>query len=281
MFKTFISSLVYLSIVSTTMFAEGIEQAQVYRQNSSLQWNWAMTALAHCTWAGNERVLDVGAGDGKLTAEVLSLVPQGLVVGLDISTSMLDLARKSYPSQQHRNLIFLKGDAALLPFTEQFDVVVSFCTLHWVIDQMKALRGIAQSLVQGGHALLVTPAPAPNNVATLAEQLAQTEKWRAYFPSFSYPRVYFTASEYERMLQEVGFRDISVTETESLTTYASKHDLIEWLHPLLNYTRNLPKVVQEDYLNDLADRMLTISPPAEDGSIVISHQKLEVQATKA
>jgi len=134
----------------------------------------------------------VGCGDGKITALIASQVPQGIVVGMDISEKMI---KQTSLILKPENLIFFKGDALSIPFKEQFDKVVSFCTLHWVLNQKQALNAMKDSLKQDGIMLLVLPGKSSNNLANLSEKIARSEKWSKYFPDFKQERNYFTLSE--------------------------------------------------------------------------------------
>lgn len=262
-----------------SIFASGIEQADVYNKNSDLQWQWAISSLEKCTWQGNERILDVGCGDGKITSMLCEKVPDGYVVGLDVSNKMIKFASSTFSSKKYRNLLFLEGTATQLPFHEQFDFLISFCALHWVLDQKLALENIKESLVKGGKALLVIPGSAPNNISTQCENLVKTQKWRSLFPNFKPQRVYFTKEEYASLLKDVGLSPISIETTQSETIYHAKIDLINWLKPLVNFISHLSKEQQADFLNDLANQMLVVDP-IKDNVIKIHHIKLEVVAKK-
>lgn len=66
--------------------------AAEYARRSGLQEAMAEEVLALLDLGGSERVLDVGCGDGRITAEVAARVPQGAVVGVDPTfvTDVLD-----------------------------------------------------------------------------------------------------------------------------------------------------------------------------------------------
>jgi trans-aconitate 2-methyltransferase len=96
-----------------------------YSRNSSSQQEWARELIGKLQLRGNERVLDIGCGDGKVSAEIAAWVPQGSVVGLDISREMIDYARQNFPSDTHSNLEFVLGDASNLNYVQEFDVVFS------------------------------------------------------------------------------------------------------------------------------------------------------------
>ena len=89
-----------------------------------------------------ERVLDLGCGDGQLTAKIAAAGAQ--VVGLDASAEMLAGARA-------RGLDVQLGNAEALPFDREFDAVFSNAALHWVRDQNAMLAGVHRALKPGGR----------------------------------------------------------------------------------------------------------------------------------
>ena len=66
--------------------------AAEYSRRSGLQEAMAQEVLALLDLKGSERVLDVGCGDGKITAEVATRVPRGEVLGVDASQEMITFA---------------------------------------------------------------------------------------------------------------------------------------------------------------------------------------------
>jgi len=52
-------------------------QAEYYHKDSSEQEKWARELLAKLDIKGNERVLDIGCGDGKVSADIASRLPEG------------------------------------------------------------------------------------------------------------------------------------------------------------------------------------------------------------
>jgi trans-aconitate 2-methyltransferase len=124
-----------------------------YDEVNALQRYVAEESLATLTLRGDERVLDVGCGDGRVTAEIAARLPRGSVLGVDPSPRMLAVARERV-SAETSNLAFVQGAAETLDVGAQFDVVVSFNALHWVADLGLALVGIRRALVDGGTAYL-------------------------------------------------------------------------------------------------------------------------------
>ena len=101
--------------------------------------------LAHLASSG-DRVLDVGCGDGFLSAQLIS---QGCdVVGLDADAGVLHRARRRWPDERiewrHADLL----DSGLAPAS--FDVVLSNAMLHHLPDTAEALTTMADFVRPGG-----------------------------------------------------------------------------------------------------------------------------------
>ncbi len=258
----------------------GIEDAGGYHHHSNQQWQAAIETMDEHSWIGNERVLDVGCGDGKVTALLAKWVPQGFVVGVDISSKMIEFAASSFTQEQYSNLSFRQGDAASIVFPEQFDLVVSFSALHWVVDQAAALHRIHESLVAGGRCLLLTYAKGPANMMTLSEGLVRSEKWTSYFPSFTKSRVYFTAEEYTSLLESAGFGSIKIKTIIRDSVFPDKQAVIDWLRPVATFLAHLSQDLQDEFLRDLAEEMILCSAVQLGDAIHIQLNELEVVASK-
>jgi trans-aconitate methyltransferase len=71
--------------------------ARDYEKNSTQQRQWAQELLQKLDLLGNEIILDIGCGDGKITAEIAVLLPRGSIIGIDLSEEMIVLARQCFP----------------------------------------------------------------------------------------------------------------------------------------------------------------------------------------
>ncbi len=130
--------------------------ASDYAIGSYIQATVAEHYLPRLQLKASDRVLDLGCGDGGFTKKILDRVPQGSVLGVDASENMLQLAQelvKKYP-----NFSVKKGDAATVQLPQQFDYVVSFWCLQWVVDIHQAFATISQALKPGGQVLALFPA---------------------------------------------------------------------------------------------------------------------------
>jgi arsenite methyltransferase len=104
-----------------------------------------------------ERVLDIGSGPGLLAAEMAQSVgPGGAVHGIDVSDSMLAIARRLELADSAAPMEFAEGDACALPFEDgTFDVVVSTQVYEYVADIETALAEAHRVLRPGGRLLIL------------------------------------------------------------------------------------------------------------------------------
>jgi ubiquinone/menaquinone biosynthesis C-methylase UbiE len=168
-----------------------------YANHSSAQQQWARELIRKLKLKGDETLLDIGCGDAKVTAEIASHLPAGYAVGIDVSPEMLALAESRYPADAFPNLRFQRGDACSLPFRDEFTVVFSNATLHWILDQRPVLRGISTSLKQGGKALLQMGGRGNAvDVRAALDGLIKAPEWHCYFDKFSFPYGYYGPEEY-------------------------------------------------------------------------------------
>jgi len=258
-----------------------------YHEHSYPQYAFALGLLERLRLNGDERVLDVGCGDGKVTAELATRVPHGSVLGIDASPNMLAFAQAMFPTSAHPNLSFRYGDAAQLAFHREFDVVVAFASLHWVKDLRNALRGIKDSLAPGGRfaAQLVAKKYATAEIKSplhrARREVMGRPAWRTYFEGFEQRRAY-SAEEYERLLSDAGFvlrRFTFVTEeaihpdADALKGYARS----TWHR----YTDRIPAQKRDALLNEVVQRCIELSPADRSGLIRVRASMLEVEATVA
>ncbi len=267
-------------ILSTIALGSGMQEPATYAKNSSLQWNLVKESLDNYPWKGNERVLDVGCGHGALTSKIAESVPDGYVIGLDLSEKMIAFASESLEQSGLRNLIFMAGDATNLPFYNQFDVVVSTFALHWVLEQEKAYRSLYQTLAPGGKLFIVEAAKRNNYVGPLTEQLVQNPKWEPYFKEYKNQRVYLTEKEAYELLNKTGFTPLSIKTSTTTTVFADKNALVGYLRPQLTFIAHLSDKLKAEFASDLADAMIALDIVDSEGKIHYMLDKIEIIALK-
>ena len=205
------------------------------------------------------------------------------VVGIDSSQNMIDYANKQFPIKQYPKLSFHKIDAQDLPFKNQFDIVFSNATLHWVMDHPAVLSGIRDALKENGMLYLSFGGKGNiGDVSPIAEKLQQEDPFKPYFKHFR-PCWYFPSDKnYKRLLSNAGLQAISV----KLVNREARHHSIDELegyirtswHQYLNY---LPTPdLKKQFTNELVKRYLHEHPTNENEESIINMVRLEVIARK-
>jgi trans-aconitate methyltransferase len=256
--------------------------AEEYRTSSSNQKKWALELLSKLDLKGNESVLDIGCGDGEITAAIARRVPRGFAVGIDSSRDMVDLAVTHYPPERCPNISFHLKDAREIDFDEEFDAVFSNACLHWISDHRPVLAGIRRCLKPGGRVLLQMGGK--GNAATVLQAIdtvLKLPRWAGYFEGFAFPYAFYGPEEYRSWLEALGF---SVRRLELLPkdmVHGGAEAFAAWLRTTwLPYTQRVPESLREEFISEIVAAHARIQPPDADGSIHFTMVRLEVEAAE-
>jgi trans-aconitate 2-methyltransferase len=245
-----------------------------YRANSSAQLALARDFLGRIAIPPQARVLDVGCGDGKVTA----LIEAAQVTGCDRSAEMVELARREHPA-----CTFLVADVRDLPFDGEFDVVVSFTALHWVVDRHgDALAGIRRALVPGGRVAVTFPGD--GNMAQLtatAHEVCERPAWRPAFAGFRFPWLMPAPAAYRPLVEAAG---LEVTRLE-LVPRDVVHDgaggLAGWMRTTwMPYTDRLEPERRGAWIDEVVASYAERMPPDEQGRLHVPSYRIELEAVR-
>ena len=256
--------------------------ANDYSRSSAAQQAWARELIAKLRLQGSESVLDIGCGDGKVTAEIAALVPSGRVVGIDSSPEMVSFAAGSFQGETAANLTFLVKEARALDFVEEFDVVFSNATLHWVIDHGPVLRGIHRALKPGGRMLLQMGGRGnAAGILAVMDSLPADPKWQRCFPEPVNPYAFYGPEEYAGWLIEAGLTPVRLELLAKDMAQPGKDGLASWVRTTwLPYTQRVPEELRDEFVADIVERYAQSHPPDSDGLLHVQMVRLEVEARK-
>jgi|SRR5262245_14083111 len=251
-----------------------------YAQNSRVQYQAAQLVLKSLTLDGDEIVLDVGSGDGRITAEISRQLPAGRIIGVDSSEQMVAAAKKKFPKSEYPNLDFEVQDAQKLPYNEQFDLVISFSVLHWLRDLDAGLKGIWDSLKAGGQfaTTVVRGLYAPMEEAT--DDLIRSEKWAKYLAHYSAGFNFVQRDQYLYLLRRNSFRPGDVHDVSLNVLFDSRDTFKPWVKQWYAYTNGVPPEARDALLDDAVDRYLAKQPVDAKGDVFFVSRRLHLKATK-
>ncbi len=111
-----------------------------------------------------DRVVDLGCGTGRPTRDIARVATDGEVLGLDLSTRMLQLARERSAEEGLDNVTFVRGDAQVFPFAPgASDVAMSSFGAMFFDDPVAAFTNIAAGLRPGGTLAMLAWRTLPEN----------------------------------------------------------------------------------------------------------------------
>jgi trans-aconitate 2-methyltransferase len=256
--------------------------AQDYAKNSQNQFQWAQELIPKLKLQGNEALLDVGCGDGKITAELTRCLPKGRAVGVDSSEKMIDLAKQTFPEKDFPNLSFLLMDARKLTFESEFDIAFSNAALHWIVDQEAVLLGVQRSLKPGGR-LLFQMAGKGNakEILSLINELMIVEPWKKFFQGMTFPYGFYDQEEYFSFLHQAGLVADRVELFPKDMKHNGKEGLAGWVRTTwLPFTSKLPDELKPKFVETIVNRYLEKYPADDEGTVHVGMMRIEVAAHK-
>jgi trans-aconitate methyltransferase len=254
--------------------------AREYARHSASQFAWAQELIAKLALAEHERVLDIGCGDGKVTAAIAELVPAGRAVGIDSSPGMVTLAEATFPPILYPNLAFRLLDARQLDFEAEFDVAFSNAVLHWIADHPAVLAGVRRSLAHGGRLLFQMGGQgnAAEIIETINEVVARP-RWRSCFDGFTFPYSFYGPAEYERWLPEAGLASSRIELIPKDMVHDGPDGLAGWVRTTwLPYIERVPAESREEWIAEIVEAYLARHPVDEAGRAHVAMVRLEVEA---
>lgn len=189
--------------------------AERYHRLSEPQVAWGKRVLERLDPRPGERILDLGCGTGRLTAEVAARTGSP-VVGADRSRTMIDQAR----GRSQRRIGFVQADGIALPFRGVFDAVFSTATFHWIPDHARLFAGIHSALLPGGR--LVAQCGGGPNLARLlgrAHELMDSPRFTRWFGRWSDPWHFASVDATRTRLLDAGFTLVDVSLEPAPTSF--------------------------------------------------------------
>lgn len=252
--------------------------ALAYHRISNPQLEWGLPVLARLPLAGDELVIDVGCGTGRLTERLVERLPRGRVVAVDRSANMIATAR-DYLAASGGCVIFAQADAAALPFAGVADAVFSTATFHWVLDHERLFASLFAALRPGG--LLVAQCGGGANLHHIHERCGAIMREAEFAPHFTQwmnPWEFADADTTARRLRAAGFSDIATKTYESPVHQpdaAAYREFVEHVicRPHLSYLPTQP--LRDHFLDRLTAQAADDTRPFE-----LDYWRLDIGARK-
>lgn len=255
--------------------SKALLNAQHYQQNSSFQEKCASEVLAQHQFSPTDLVLDIGCGDGKITAELANNVKHGRILGIDSSKEMINLAKKTF-SNASSNLSFKQANAESDHGDKVYTVITSFSCLHWVRDIQTTLASIYKALKPGGYFLAVTYLKESPYYQPFIQAL-DLHQWRddAKYSIFQHM---LDGHYLIQSLKALGFNDINTQHIESSVEYENEEQYIQYVKGWLPCVLQLPQTKLDHYLDDVV--LIAKQLFSKNTLLSIPYKKLHIYVKK-
>ena len=249
-----------------------------YEKASAHQKEWGTKLIAELDLRGHEHVLDLGCGDGALTAEIAELVPEGEVVGIDASQGMIDAAL----AKARENLQFRLMDINELAFVDEFDVIYSNATLHWIKDHKRLLENAHRALRVGGRIRFNFAGDGNcSHFFKVIREATALKEFATYFAEFKWPWYIPTIDEYRALVKSSKLHHAQVWEENADRYFPNEETMIRWvdqpsLVPLLAHVTIQDKEAFRGYVV----RRMIEETKQDDGRCFETFRRINVSAMK-
>jgi len=254
--------------------------AKDYSQHSAGQERWARELIPLLDPHPDDRILDIGCGDGRVTAAIAALVPQGSVHGIDSSADMIAHARST--SASIANLTFEQRDALALGYENEFTAIFSNAVLHWIRDQKTVVHQIARALRPSGRVLVQCGGQGnAQGVIDSFTRVASRNRWSNYFAQFQSTYAFYSDLDYAEWLEEAG---LAVAELGLIPKDMIHSDVTAfkgWVrtawHP---YTSPVPETDRDEFIDEATREYADAYPPDGQGRFHVTMIRLQFRAHK-
>jgi trans-aconitate 2-methyltransferase len=219
------------------------EQYDVYADERSRPFR---DLLARVPARQPRRIVDLGCGNGALTATLAERWPAASVLGIDSSAEMLaDAASRELPGR----LAFQPGSIQEWQPEQPVDLLVSNAALHWVPGHGELLGRLVRWLAPGGWLAFQVPGNFRSPSHTILAQLCQSARWRDRLGALADRAGALEPAGYLDRLSVMGCR-VDAWETTYLHVLGGDDPVLEWtrgtaLRPVLAALSDDPAAAEE------------------------------------
>ena len=240
--------------------------ARTYDRVADPMTRWGSTVLDRLPLRGDERVLDAGCGSGRVTEQLADRLPDGRVIALDGSPSMVAAASQRLARFGERIEYVVADLGRPLPIEGHVDAVLSTATFHWVPDHDALFRNLAAVMRSG--AWLVAQCGGAGNIASIQRVLATVgDGWQG--------AVHFeTVLATTRRLDAAGFVDIECWLSDEPTRFEAGEPFETFLRTVVlgAHLERMPPEEHDAFVRAVADGV---------GEPVIDYVRLNIVARRA
>ena len=221
-------------------------------------------------------IVDLGCGDGPVTALLVERWPTAQITGIDSSEPMLAKARELCP-----RVTFVEGDVATWQSTQPSDLIFSNATLQWLDRHDNLLPKLVRMLAPGGVVAIQMPGNFDAPSHRLLAALATSSNWNARTGHLVRHTPVQQPSYYVDLLAPLTGR-IEVWETTDLLMLDGENAVLEWMKgtALRPYLTALSQTDAALFQQHLVERLSAANPRRPDGKTLFPFRRIYFVAVR-
>ena len=251
-----------------------------YHRNSHVQSSAGHELLDHLRLTGSEKIVDVGCGDGKISASLSIKAREGSVLAVDLSESMICFAKQQFPKCDYPNLNFIQGDAAELVLVAVYDIIFSCFAIQWLKDPTPFFTKAFESLAKGGQLVLSIPLDISKALEEATAKTCNECRWHRYFQNFSPGWHFQSPLFYETQVQNKGFTIEYLKVVEQTIFFKDLADLKNYIIQWFSYVNAVEQPLQESFFDTVMKNYTELTPCKINGELPFTFSRIDIIARK-
>lgn len=227
-----------------------------------------------------QKALEVGAGTGDQTLALAERVgTDGRVLAIDLSDSMLEIAKERVEAAGFDNVEFRVADANNLKIDQDgFDVAVSGFTWMLLDEPERAASRVADLLAPGGRFVASVWGPPPQAPLVSVPMKVIVDELGIEPPTGPGPGLFALADpgRFRAVLEGAGFEDVSVEPVQFAIKFDSPEHYVEFTRDVAVVISDLVDEHAPDRSDEIWGRVAEVVGPRAnpDGSLTIDNTAL-------
>ena len=214
----------------------------------------------------DEKILDLGCGDGTLAVEIEKAGSK--VIAVDLSEDMVEKTKE-------KGIEAYVMSATELTFQDEFDAVFSNAVLHWIKEPEIAIQKIYNSLKDEGR--FIAEFGGYGNIKHLTDTMQNVFRIHPEYGEFNNPWYFPKADDYKRVLENGGFK---ISYIKIIPRPTKIDDISNWLNIFANgIVSHLTREQQINFNNEVREILKPIIYSKKEGWVA-DYVRLRLEATK-
>lgn len=196
---------------------------------------------------GDELVLDAGCGSGRITEALLERLPEGRVIAVDQSESMIEAAGRRLDGRAELRVL----DLLELELDEPADAILSTATFHWIGDHPRLFERLRGALRPGGR--LAAQCGGRGNIDVLragARAVCERVPYAEHFEGWQTPWNYAGPEETRERLLAAGFSSAECWLTPAPREPEQPREFLATI-VLGPHVQRLPEALREHFMDEV------------------------------